>query len=171
VLALALAAAPQAARGQETIPPPRIAAVLGAFVHDLGVGGTSTLLGLRLDLPLLGFVSVEPGLLFTRYRGQPATGASEGADVSLLFGDLQLQGRYPAGRFSPYLGVGVGAALDFADDRGAERPFVALTYTGSAGVRMSVGARLVALAEARLRGIEHLERDATELVLGLALPF
>jgi hypothetical protein len=168
---LALATIPDAARAQETIAPPRVALVAGAFVHDLGEGGTATILGIRLGLPLLSHLSVEPGLAYTKYRGEPPTGGGEASDVPLLMGDLQVQGRYPLERFTPYLGMGIGTALNLSEDRAQTDDFVTLTYTGSAGVRAGLVGSLEAIAEVRLRGIDALERDATELVLGLALPF
>ena len=111
----------------------------GVFAYDLETEGSTSLLGVRLDLPLLPYLGVELGLEHARYRAERESpdGVVERMRVPLLLGDLQIQARYPLERVSPFLGLGIGGSLDLRDERKQEK-FASLTYTFAGGVRAEV---------------------------------
>jgi hypothetical protein len=145
LIALALAATPDALRAQE-IPPPALALVGGIAQYDLSGTGTEGFAGLRLDLPMSDYVFAEPGFVYMSYR-------SQGGDlIRHVTAEVQVQGSYPFGRWRPYLGVGAGGFFDVRKQRGGAQ-LVRPTFSGAGGARVALRGALGARAELRVRGI------------------
>lgn len=139
---LALAPALSAA---QTARRPALSVGAGVSQYDLSGTGTAPMLSARVDYPLRRALLLEAGLSAARPEQQ------FGGRSTLLVPELGVQLQYPA-RVAPYLGLGVGAAVDVRSGRaGGAR--TDLTASGAAGVRAWLTDRLGVRGELRVRGI------------------
>ena len=132
--------------------------VSGARVdYDLSGTGTAPGLAVRSTRDLTPNVRIELGGLFAKPQQQfgPST---------LFMPEAQLQYRWNAGRLSPYVGGGVGVAMDKADFRTDWDPTV--SFSIGTGVRLTE--RVGLTGEFRLRGHEwRFVGTTSELSAGL----
>lgn len=159
--ALALMAAfalPGAARAQSVS---ELSVGGGIMDYDLsGVGQTLTL-NARAVAPLSRTFVLEPGIVWARPELQG------GGEATLLIPEVQLQARFPLGAVAPYLGVGVGAALAFADDRDDDHE---VAFSGGAGLRIDAGGLLGFVIDGRVHGLgTEFTASTAELTLGLRI--
>ena len=133
-------------------------AVSGARVdYDLSGTGTAPGLAVRSTRDLTPNVRIELGGLFAKPQQQfgPST---------LFMPEAQLQYRWNAGRLSPYVGGGVGVAMDKTDFRTDWDPTV--SFSIGTGVRLTE--RVALTGEFRLRGHEwRFVGTTSELSAGL----
>jgi hypothetical protein len=132
----------------------------GLMQYDLSGTGNAFFAAARVELPLSSIVLLEPGLTFSQYD------ADFGSEVSLLFGDvqLQLQGR---GGLSPYIGVGVGPAFAFTRGESATE----LSVSGALGLRVRLDPRWRIGGELRIRAIDPFAGTTAEWGLGVSRRF
>lgn len=159
--ALALAAAfvlPGAARAQTEFS-------LGGGIMDYdlaGVGQTLTL-NVRAVAPLSRTFTLEPGIVWAKPELQG------GGDATLLIPEVQLQANFPLGPVAPYLGLGVGAALAFADDDSGGND-QEIAFSGGAGLRIDAGGLLGFVVDGRVHGFgTEFGGSTAELTLGLRI--
>jgi hypothetical protein len=146
---------------------------VGGLFHrtDFHGEGSSSLVGLRVRLPLSRYIVLEPGAQLTRFDRDPGDEEEGDLEVPLLALDFQLQAQLPLDlggpdRVRPWIGVGAGGAVDFRDERGAG-DFVTSTFTASLGVALDVGSHLTLLGEGRYRTLDELERRVIQASFGL----
>jgi hypothetical protein len=129
--------------------------------YDLSGTGSSAGIAVRTRRNLTSNVGLELGGLFARPEQQfgPST---------LFVPEAQLQYRWGAGRWSPYVGGGIGAALVKSDFRNDWDP--TLSVAVGTGVRLTE--RLGVTGEFRLRGHEwDFVGSTAEISAGLAWRF
>ena len=140
---------------------PSLSLSAGAFQYDrLGIG-TAPVLAARGELPLSSHFLLEGGLAATRPEqrlGRPTT---------LVVPEAQLQAQLPAGPwFAPYVGAGVGAAIDRGPGRtgASDRD---LTVSAATGVRYWITEDRGLRAELRVRRVgPELGGSAAEWTVG-----
>jgi hypothetical protein len=127
--------------------------------YDLSGTGNAPALAVRTTRGLTSNLQLEVGALFARPEQQlvgPAT---------MFLPEAQLQYRWNLGRFAPYVGGGIGAALvksDFASDWDP-------TYSAAVGTSVRLTERLGVAGEFRLRAHEWRGVGTTaEVSAGLA---
>ena len=135
----------------------------GAFQYDRLGTGTAPVLAARGELPLTSHFLLEGGLAATRPEQRL------GRMTTLVVPEAQLQAQLPAGPWvKPYIGVGVGAALD----RGPGRDGTAdheLTVSAATGVRYWITEARGLRAELRVRRVgPELGGTAAEWTIGSA---
>jgi hypothetical protein len=81
----------------------------GAFNFDLSGTGTSPLIAMSVDTRPAGNVLLEGGLTF-------AFPEQQFDRTTFIIPEAQLQYQFPIGRFAPFVGGGVGAAIDIRDE-------------------------------------------------------
>lgn len=168
--ALSLTAPTGKASAQETLGsrPPSIALLGGGMTRfDFRGDGTTGAFAGRARFPLVRWLVLEPSVLFTSFE---AEGISEGAESEVTLGalDFQLQLQRPSGRLRPYVGAGLGGAVDFRRDRdGAD--FVVSTFTAGGGLEAGLFGRFSLLADVRFRWFDGFTEDALDYTLGLSL--
>jgi hypothetical protein len=155
---------PAVAPSQTTSPSPRSAISLsyGLFQYDLSGTGDARILAVRAERPLATFALLEGGVAFARPAQQ------FGDTTTYVITEAQLQGQWPLGRVAPYLGGGIGLAMDFRQEiHGGMQTDVTLSAAG--GLRAWITERLGARAELRLRGVGwRFTGSAAEWTLGAA---
>jgi hypothetical protein len=163
VALLAAAAAPAHAQiGAPARPSLSIAGGISQF--DLSGTGTAPVVTARVDYPLGRVLLAEGGVAVARPDQQ------FGSRTTLVVPEVGLQLQYPA-RVAPYLGVGVGSALDFRRERDGGTVGDP-TVSGAAGVRAWVTDRLGLRGELRVRGIgRNFAGSTAEWTVGAALRF
>jgi hypothetical protein len=165
-LATLLAAGlPVAARSQSAAfesARPVVSVNAGAFQFDLSGTGTAPMIAGRAELPINRYFLAEGGLLVARPEQQ------FGAKSTFLAPEVQLQAQAPLadGRIAPYLGMGVGLAMDLRNSRfGGNRTDP--TVSGATGVRYWLTEALGLRAELRVRGVgSGFAGSAAEWTLG-----
>ena len=118
--------------------------VLGGGVSNFDLSGTGNVpvFSARVTQDLGSNVVVEGGVVFAKPDQQfgPST---------LIIPEAQLQYHFPIGRFTPYLGAGIGAARESAD--GFETDWTP-TISFAGGTRIAVNDRVGVFGELRIRG-------------------
>lgn len=133
----------------------------GVSQWDLSGTGTTSMLALRGTMPLSSIVLVEAGFLVMRPEQQ------FGERTTFVVPEAQLQLQWPLGRFAPYLGIGAGAALDFASEQAGGLDSD-LTISGAGGLRLNLTDQWGAQTELRARGIgTGFEGATAEYTVGL----
>jgi hypothetical protein len=142
-LTVIVGAAP--AFAQTTEPETSILVGTGAVNFDLSGTGTSPGFTVRVSHTLTSNILLEGSLLFVPLEQQFED------DATLLVPEVQLQYHWPLGRFTPFVGAGVGFARVNSEFRGAEWD-PAVSFAG--GTRMQINDYLGAFGEFRIRGVE-----------------
>jgi hypothetical protein len=133
------------AAAQSRFAPEAVTISNSAFNYDLSGVGTTPSVSLTLDWPLTKNVVLEGGAVFA--RPQQRFGRT-----TYIIPESQVQYRWHLGRFSPFVGGGVGAALDFRHELlGGTQAKLALSTGG--GLRAKLSKALGIGGELRLRGI------------------
>jgi hypothetical protein len=138
------------------------ALIAGAGIVNFDLSGTGTKPGftVRVSRELgSGFV-LEGGFLYTEPNQQFG-------ESRLIIPEAQLQYHYRAGRFTPYLGAGLGIARQSADDLDSDWN-AAISFAG--GTRVAVSDRVGLFGELRIRGIEwDFAGTVTDVMGGVAI--
>lgn len=116
----------------------------GAMNFDLSGTGTTPAFTARVSRDLGAHFVVEGSVLIAMPEQQfgPST---------VIAPELQLQYHLPVGRFTPYLGAGIGAFRESAD--AIETDWTpAVSFAG--GTRVALNARAGLFGEMRVRGVE-----------------
>jgi len=158
---LSLLAAPALAQRADG---PTLTVAAGVSQFDLPGTGSTAVYAARVEQPVRRALIVEGGVAVARPDQQ------FGARSTLIIPELGVQAQLP-GTIAPYLGLGVGAAID-------RRPSSAggtqsdVTASGAVGVRAWVTERVGLRGELRVRGIgTGFEGSTAEWTLGAALRF
>ena len=163
--ALLAAAVAAPARGQTAVAPrPAVSVAAGVSQFDLSGTGSARVVAVRAERPLARALLAEVGVAVARPRQQFER------TTTLVIPEVALQLQLPA-RVAPYVGVGVGDAMDFRPESvGGLRQ--QLTVSGAAGVRAWLGERLGVRGELRVRGIgRNFAGSTAEWTGGAALRF
>ncbi len=124
-------------------PRPALSLSGGIAQFDLFGTGTTSIIALRGEYPLLPALLVEGGVTFARPDQQ------YGIDGTLVMPEVQLQLQLPK-RVAPYIGIGTGFSRDGAVARlGGDATDV--TFSGAAGLRAAVTRNMGLRTELRLR--------------------
>lgn len=139
-------------------PPARNASVaVGLLQYDLASNGLAPMLAVRVGTPISSVLVLEGALA----AGRPE---QLGASSTLLIPEAQVQLSLPFTRILPFMGLGVGAALDLGGESSVD-----LTISGSLGVRAWIGEQMGIVGEYRGRGIGlDFERTASEYTIALS---
>jgi hypothetical protein len=161
----AAAAAPAHAHAQAGASTrPSIAVGAGVSQFDLSGTGTAPVFTARVDYPLGRVLLAEGGVAVARPDQQ------FGDTTTFVVPEVGVQIQLPR-RVAPYLGVGVGAALDFRRERDGGTVSDP-TFSGAAGVRAWLTERVGLRGELRVRGIgTRFTGSAAEWTGGAALRF
>jgi hypothetical protein len=174
VLALGAFGRPSSAQA----PDRSVSVMAGGFTYDFGGDRTSPLVGLRFDQRISRHLVAEVGASWALVDvdivdySAPDPTVSEGRS-SLGSATVGLQAELPLERVRPYAGVSVGLFTRVDHPSGGDR-FVRPMTAFPVGVRVPLGARALARAEARLRFDEHQSGGSamdTELLVGLGWKF
>ena len=126
---------------------PSLTLSAGAFQYDRAGPGTAPVLAARGDVPLSSLFRLEGGLTAARPERR------FGGTTQLVVPEAQLQAHFPTGRWvAPYVGVGVGAAID-RRARAIGSGDRALSLSTASGIRYWVSEDRGLRAELRLRRI------------------
>jgi hypothetical protein len=159
--ASASALVPAEAHAQD--PQPRHVSVsIGLFQYDLSGTGLAPMVAVRGTRPLSTVLVLEAGLTGTRPDLQA------GETSTFLAPEAQVQLTLPFSAFVPYMGLGVGAALDLRSSAigGSQTDF---TISGALGLRTWVSDQLGLQFEFRGRGIGvDFAGSSAEYTAGLA---
>jgi outer membrane protein W len=133
-----------------------ILAGAGVMNYDLSGTGTKPAFTGRVSHELGANFVLEGSVLFAKPEQQfgPST---------LIVPEVQLQYHWPVGRFTPYLGAGLGVARHSADDLETDWS-PAISVAG--GSRVSLNDRVGLFGELRLRGIEWDFAGSTTDIMG-----
>ena len=127
---------------------------------DLSGTGNTWNVAVRGTRALTPNVALEFGGLFARPDLQAGVG-------TVILPEVQLQYHWPVGRFTPYLGAGLGVARHSADDLETDWS-PAISFGG--GTRVSLNDRVGLFGELRLRGIEwDFAGSTTDIMGGIVL--
>lgn len=135
----------------------------GMFQYDLSGTGDVGMIAVRVERMFAANGLLEAGIAAARPAQQ------FGDTTTYVIPEVQAQVQLPLGRVAPYLGGGVGVALDFRDEiHGGTQADV--TVSAAAGLRAWITERLGARAELRVRGIgRSFAGSAAEWTIGAAL--
>ena len=135
----------------------------GIMDYDLAGTGQTLTLNARAVMPLSRTFALEPGIVWAQPELQGGGGAT------LLIPEVQLQASFPIGPVAPYLGLGVGAALAFADDDSGGND-QEIAFSGGAGLRVDAGGLLGLVVDGRVHGFGTSFGGSTaELTVGLRI--
>lgn len=133
----------------------------GVMNFDLSGTGTTPAFSARISRELGANVVAEFLLLVARPEQQFGR-------TTIVAPDVQLQYHLPLGRFTPYLGAGVGAmresAVDVGDIRIESEWSATISFAG--GARASLTDRVGLFGELRIRGVEWDFTGSTADVIG-----
>lgn len=117
----------------------------GVIQFDLSGTGTAPAIAVRFPFPLTSSLLLETGVLAARLDQQ------FDLTTTLVIPEVALQIQVPR-RFAPFVGLGVGAAIDFRPrSRGDAQ--ASITSSAALGARYGISRRMGAIAELRVRGI------------------
>src|SRR5688500_721655 len=133
-----------------------ILAGAGVINFDLSGTGTTPAFTARVSRELGANFVLEGSVLFAKPEQQfgPST---------LIVPEVQLQYHWPLGRFTPYLGAGVGVARESGD---AIETDWSPTIAFAGGSRVELNDRVGLFGEFRIRGVEWRFVGSTTDVLG-----
>ena len=151
VAALALRPASGAAQGsalptasQAASRRPIASVSAGLMQFDLSGTGSAPMAALRLDLPWSTHLWFEPGVVVSRPEQQ------FGARSTFVVPEVHVHAILPLGTVAPYVGGGVGYALDLRANRDGESTG-SLSLAAALGARFQLTRRAGARAELRVR--------------------
>jgi hypothetical protein len=150
LFAALLTLAPAGAAAQE------LALMAGRAEYDLSGVRTSNVWAVRWTDPVRSFLVTDWSVTYIHTRQQFGR-----SDFWLPESQFQVQGLW--GAFAPYLGAGIGLAIDDPDDDALDTE-VDLATSAAVGVRLAVAERIGLRVDGRLHGIEI---DYTGTVAGL----
>jgi hypothetical protein len=149
-------------------PAQQISLMAGRAEYDLSGVHTSNVWAARVAFPAEPFFAIEPGLSYIHT-------SQDFGRTDLWMPEIQLQAHALLGPLAPYLGVGVGAAIDDPDDDPNDafedpEPEIDFTSSVAAGIKVGLTQNVGIRVEGRLRGIE-LEwiGTVTELTAGIVI--
>lgn len=193
--ALALAAAlilsgagPGAA--QSPLPPesdpepvragPALSVVGGRAPYEIRYGGadggtiegTATVLGGGFDLPLAGWLFLEPRFTRLSLEADDAERYGGGSRQRWQL-DFSFRGEFRVGPIRPYLAAGLGGLFHIDEERPADRDFVTASYAVAGGVRVPLTLRpgLEVRAEGRYRTFDDTGSRVVPLLLAVGWRF
>ena len=147
------------ASAQETAPPAHLVIQTGLFDFELVGDGYAPMIAAKAVVPIATVLMLEGSVLAAR-PGQ------DFATTTMLIPEAQVQLVLPFAQLVPYIGLGVGAAIDLRDsDMGGTQSFA--TFSGSVGGKYWLLDSLGAQVEYRARGIGSEGGSSNEF--GLAL--
>ena len=128
----------------------------GIMNYDLSGVDTKPAFTARVSHELGANFVLEGGVTFAKPEQQfgPST---------LIVPEVQLQYHFPAGRFTPYLGAGLGIARQSAEEIETDWS-PAISFAG--GTRVAINDRVGLFGELRVRGIEWDFAGSTTDILG-----
>lgn len=142
---LAALALPSAAAAQHDRT--HVSVMAGVAEYDLSGVNTSAIYALRAAMPWHPNLLLEGSLSYVRTSQQFGE-----SDLFLPELQAQLQGTW--GRFSPYLGLGAGVAIDLPAEETGVRDDVEFASAFSVGVRVGVAEGVGLRVDGRVHGIE-----------------
>ncbi len=157
-IAVLLAAEAQAQRPPVGRAVGQVSAVFGPSPYDLS--GTGTGLALNVGFayrPLRRILVLETNLGYFRYTAQ------FGTRIIWLFPEISVAAEAHLGRFSPYLGGGVGRGRG----SGGGSTVWETTIHGIVGARVALGSGWGLRAEVRARGVGPTEGSTMDFGFGL----
>src|SRR5687768_17131894 len=121
--------------------------ILGGGVMNFDLSGTGTVPAFtaRVSRELGANFVLEGGFTFAKPDQQFG-------DSTLIAPEAQLQYRFQAGRFTPYLGAGIGVTRESSD--GLSETDWTSTISFAGGTRVSINDRVGVFGELRIRGYE-----------------
>ncbi len=133
----------------------------GVSIFDRPEVAATGIYALRADMPIYPSLLAEVGLAYAR------PGQTDGAnDVFIPGAMVQLQGT--SGRFSPYVGLGAGIAVEVPQDGGDKD--VSFSPAFATGVRIAVSEGAGIRVEGRVNGIgADVRAIYSELTAGLII--
>ena len=140
-------AAVERAAAQEMAPPTHVSFNTGLFQFELAGSGYAPMLAFRAATPLTAVLIIEGALLAAR------PGQQFGETTTFIVPEAQVQLALPFTTVVPYMGLGVGAAIDFRGGAGGGTQ-TDLTISGSLGIKTWFSDTVGAQAEFRGRGID-----------------
>jgi hypothetical protein len=147
VAAAVLAAAAVPVDGQSPVRRPGVAVTGGISQYDLSGTGTRKFAAMRVQVPVLSHLVIEPGLGFMDYRIQ---GQRPAPRARLWFPEVQVQAEAQLGPVRPYLGAGGGLAVEsLLGERGTEP-----TLSAAGGARIDLPGNWGLEGELRIRAID-----------------
>lgn len=154
-----------------TLPLPALAAaqeashvsvMAGVTEFDLSGVGTTGIYAVRADVPVWPNLLLEGSLSYARLDQQFGR-----SDLFIPEAQVQLQGTW--GRFSPYVGLGGGAAVDVPQDDALETD-TDFAPSVAAGARVAVAMGVGVRVEGRIHGIEaDFTGTVSELTAGFSV--
>jgi hypothetical protein len=142
-------------------PPRHLSASLGVFSYQLSESGLAPMLAIRGSTPISSVLVLEAGMVGTMAD-------QVGRSAMFLAPEAQVQIALPFDSFVPYMGLGFGAVIDF-NGPDAGRSHLAMTVSGSLGIRTWLNEQLGIQTEFRGRGIGFdFDGSSSEYSLGLA---
>ncbi len=142
-------------------PPRHLSASLGLFSYQLSQTGNAPMLALRGSTPISTVLVLEAGIV-------GAMPDQVGRSGMFLAPEAQVQIALPFDSFVPYMGLGLGAVVDFnGPDAGGSH--LSMTVSGSLGIRTWLNERIGIQTEFRGRGIGFdFGGSSSEYSVGLA---
>ena len=147
----------------------------GEFSFDLSGAGSTFLITLRGDYLLNRYLLAEAGIGYVSTQQQEYFFYSN--EVPYLIHEVQIQGQIPVGAFQPYLGIGIGGALNMQSesDRIQHDKWMA-AYSAAIGFRILPDIRVGFKAEMRIRSYgwmysEHFRGNSIEPSVGVGYRF
>ena len=131
----------------------------GVMNFDLSGTGTTSAFTARVSREVFGNFVLEGGVLFAKPNQQ--FGSS-----TLIIPEVQLQYHFQAGRFTPYLGAGLGIARVSGEN--VETDWKS-TIAFAGGTRFSLNDRTGLFGEFRLRGLDDFVGTTTDVVGGVVI--
>lgn len=118
-------------------------AVGGGISHfDLSGVGTAPAVFARAEVPLGRIFLIEPGVTYLRPDQQ------FGFRSNFVVGEVQFQAQAPFGQLAPYIGAGVGRALDLREKENGGS-IGRLSLSGALGLRFQAASRVALRSELR----------------------
>jgi len=146
----------------QDLQPRHLSANLGVFSYELADEGNAAMVAVRGNMPISSVLTLEAGILVTRPD-------QVGRTATFLAPEAQVQLALPFIRFVPYMGLGLGAAIDFGGPEDADGTSYDMGVSGSVGARYWLNPRIGLQGEYRNRGIGFdFAGSSSEYTLGLA---
>jgi hypothetical protein len=148
--------------GAQDMQPRHLSAMFGLFSYELADEGNAAMAAVRGSMPISSVLTLEGGIVGTRPD-------QVGRAAMFLAPEAQVQLALPFERFVPYMGLGLGAAIDFGGPQDVDGTSYDVAVSGSVGSRYWLNQRIGLQAEYRNRGIGFdFAGSSSEYTLGLA---